>query len=331
MSKFEIPVLALLLALLPSAAFCQTAITDPGAIQICASVKDVELPTGDRPTATEEGALASCTSVDAYFGFDGAVDPIKARKCAYAEIDRGARAPIAGKAILMMVYANGRGVARNFDAALKLACSIGDAPGDAAGRVHQLDRLKKANWAGNNFSICDHSSGRELYEQCAILQERFDKRERDSQFNDLTNSWSGPQVKAFQAFRSEAERFYQVQAGNGVNLESTFEVQEETFLLNGLLTTLQKFERGELPKYSAAELRKAEAEESAAYARTQTGKEARWGTVTRQGVSRCEEEWRRYRDAWISFGKKRYPSVTEQSWKAWLAIERTVMLNRLLQ
>jgi hypothetical protein len=330
MSKSEIPVLLLLLALLPATAFCQTAITDPGAVQICASVKDVELPAADRPTAAEESALAGCTSADAYFGFGGPVDAVKARKCAYAEIDRGARAPVAGKAILMMVYANGRDVPRNFDVALKLACSIGDAPGDAAGRVHQLDRLKKANWAGSNFSICDHSSGRELYEQCAILQERFDKRERDAQFNDLASSWSGPQVKAFHAFMPEAEKFFRVQAGNGVNLESTFEVQEETFLLNGLLTALQQFERGELPKYSTAELRKAEAEESTAYARTQTGKETCWGTVTREGVRHSEEEWRRYCDAWIVFAKKKYPTVTEQSWKTWLAMERTVMLNRLL-
>jgi hypothetical protein len=329
MPKSKIPALALLLTLVPAAAFCQTAITDPGAMQICASVKDVELPAADRPTAAEKDALASCASVDAYFGFGGPVDPVKARKCAYAELDRNTRAPLAGKAILMMVYANGKGVPRNFDLALKLACTIGDAPGDAAGRVHQLDRLKKANWAGNNFSICDHSSGRELYEQCAILQERFDKLERDSQFNDLTSSWTGPQVKAFHAFMEEARKFFHVQAGSGVNLESTFEVQEETFLLNGLLTALQQFERGELPKYSAVELRKAETEESAAYTRTQTGKDTRWGTVTREGVSRCEEEWRRYRDAWITFARKKYPSVTEQSWKTWLALERTNMLNRL--
>jgi len=329
MLKSEISVLALWLMLVPAAGFCQTAITDPGAIQICASVKDVEPPAADRPTAAEEKALASCASVDAYFGFDGPVDPAKARKCAYAEIDRAASAPLAGKAILMMVYANGKGVPRNFDVALKLACTIGDAPGDAAGRVHQLDRLKKSNWTGNNFSVCDHSSGPALYEQCAILQERFDKRERDNQFSELSSSWSPPQQKAFHAFMAEAGRFYRVQASNGVNLEGTFEVQEETFLLNGLLTSLQQFERGELPRYSADEFRKAEAEESAAYTRTQTGKDTHWGTVTRQGVSRSEEEWRRYRDAWIAFGKKRYPGVTEQSWKAWLALERTVMLNRL--
>ena len=329
MPKSAILTLAFLLTLLPSAAFAQAAITDPGAVQVCASVKDVELPAADRPAAAEEKALASCVSVDAYFGFDGPLDLVKARKCAYAELDRGVSAPLTGKAILMMVYANGQGVPRNFAVALKLACSIGDAPGDAAGRVHQLDRLRKAGWAGNNFSICNHSSGRALYEQCAILQERFDKRERDSHFNELTVAWSGPQVKAFHAFMAEAGRFFRVQASNGVNLESTFEVQEETFLLNGLLTTLQQFERGDLPRYSADEFHKAEAEESAAYARTQNGKDKRWGTVTREGVSRSEEEWRRYREAWIGFAKKKYPGVTEQSWKTWLAMERTVMLNRL--
>ena len=119
---------------------------------------------------------------DLYYGFGQPADPVKARKCAYAEMDRDAKAPIGGKALLMMIYANGKGATRNFDAAIKLACSIGGSPGDDAGRVYQLDRLKKLNWAGNNFSVCDHSSGREMYEQCAILSERFDKVDRDQKF-----------------------------------------------------------------------------------------------------------------------------------------------------
>ena len=77
----------------------------------------------------EEKALAKCVSADLYFGFGQPADPVKARKCAYAEMDRDAKAPIGGKAILMMVYANGNGATRNFDAAIKLACSIGGAPG----------------------------------------------------------------------------------------------------------------------------------------------------------------------------------------------------------
>src|ERR1700731_162877 len=287
------------------AAFSQSTIADPGAKQMCASVKDVELPAADHPTPAEEKALANCKSVDIYFGFGQAADPVKARKCAYAEMDRGAKVPLGGKAILMMVYANGNGATRNFDAALKLACSMGGAPGDDAGRVYQLDRLKRQNWAGNNFSVCDHSSGREMYEQCAILSERFDKVERDQKFNKLIAAWKPAEKKAFRTFMEEANRFYEIQARNGVNLVGTFEVQEEIFFKRNLLSALEEFERGELPKYSAEEFQRAEAAENAAYKRTQTGSVAQWGTVTRQSVQKSEEEW--------------------------LNTDRTVMLNRFLR
>jgi hypothetical protein len=311
-------------------AFPQSTVSDPGALKMCASVKDVELPAADRPTSAEEKALAKCVSADLYFGFGQTADPVKARKCAYAEMDRNDKTLIGGKAILMMVYANGKGATRNFDAAIKLACSIGGAPGDDAGRVYQLDRLKKQNWAGNNFSVCDHSSGREMYEQCAILSERFDKIERDQKFNDLIAGWKPAEKKAFHTFMEEANRFYEIQAKNGVNLEGTFEIQEEIFFKNNLLSSLQAFEGGELPKYTTEEFQRAEADENAAYQRTQTGSDTQWGTVTRQGVKKSEDEWRRYRDAWIAFGREKYPGVSEQSWKAWLDIDRTVMLKRFL-
>jgi len=313
------------------AASSQSIITDPGAKQICASLKDLELPAADKPAPAEEKALASCVSLDAYFGLGQPADPGKARKCAYAEIDRGAKAPLlGGKAILMMVYANGNGAARNYDAAIKLACELGGAPGDDAGRVYQLDRLKKQNWTGNNFSVCDHSSGREMYEQCAILTERFDKIERDQKFNALIAAWKPAEKRAFHTLLEEANKFYEVQAKNGVNLEGTFEVQEEIFFKNNLLSALEAFERGELPKYSAEEFQKSEAEEQAAYLRTQNGPDTKWGTITRESVRKSQDAWLRYRNAWTAFGRQKYPSVSEQSWKAWLDQDRIVMLNRFL-
>ena len=311
-------------------AFSQSTISDPGAKQVCLAVKDVVLPAGDKPSPAEEKALASCVSLDAYFGFGQPADPAKARKCAYAEIDRGSKAPISGRAILMMVYANGKGAARNYDAAIKLACELGGDPGDNAGRIYQLDRLKKQNWAGNNFNVCDHSSGREMYEQCAILSERFDKVERDQKFNELSSAWKPAEKKAFHTFMEEANRFYEVEAKNGVNLEGTFEIQEQIFFKNNLLSALQAFERGELPKYSAEEFQKSEAAEQAAYLRTQNGPETKWGTITRESVRKSQDEWLRYCKAWIAFGRQKYPSVTEQSWRAWLDQDRTVMLNRFL-
>jgi hypothetical protein len=327
-SSLSLPAIFLLVGC--HSALSQSTITDPGAKQMCAAVKSVELPTGDKPTLAEEKTLAKCTSVDAYFGFGQPADPVKARKCAYAEIDRSAKLPLGGKAILMMVYANGKGATRNYDAAIKLACELGGAPGDDAGRVHQLDRLKKQNWTGNNFSVCDHSSGREMYEQCAILTERFDKIERDQKFNELIAGWKPADKKALHTFMEEANKFYEIQAKNGVNLEGTFEIQEEIFFKNNLLSALEAFERGELPKYSAEEFQKLEAEEQAAYLRTQSGPDTKWGTITRESVRKSQDEWLRYRNAWIAFGRQKYPSVSDQSWKAWLDQDRTVMLNRFL-
>jgi hypothetical protein len=312
------------------AASAQNQISDPGAKQICAAVKDVEPLAEDRPSAAEEKGLAACSSLDAYFGFGQPADPAQARKCAYAEMDRGAKTLLGGKAILMMVYANGKGAERNFDLAIKFACSIGDAPGDAAGRVHQLDRLKKAKWAGGNFSVCDHSSGREMYEQCAILQERSDKVERDQKFNELLAKWTPREQKAFRAFMQEADRFFNIQASHGVNLQGTFEIQEEAFLWNGLLTSLQQFERGELPNYSNDEFQKTEAAERTTYMRTQNGSDVHWGTVTRESIKTSEDGWRRYCNAWIAFARQRYPNVSERTWKTWLDQDRAVTLNRFL-
>lgn len=306
-------------------------ITDPGAKQICASVKNAELPAADRPSAAEEKELTRCSSLDLYFGFGQAADPVKARKCAYAELDRGVEPPLGGNAILTMVYANGKGASRNFDAALRFACAIpGDAPGDAAGRVHQLDRLKKMNWAGDNFSVCDHSSGRALYEQCAVLSEHFDKIERDQKFNELIAKWTPRQQKAFHAFMPEADQFFRIQANKGINLEGTFKVQEEAFLHNNLLSSLRKFEQGELPKYSTEDFQRAEAEERTTYQRIQGGDTPRWGTVTRESLKVSEEAWQRYCKAWMALARERYPGVSSQDWKTWLDQDRLVALSRFV-
>lgn len=330
MSSYKFFQLAVFLACGFGAAFSQSPLSDPASKQICASVKDVQLPAADRPTAAETKELAKCSSVALYYGFGEPADPVKARKCAYAEIDRGSKDVLGGKAMLMSIYADAKGVPRNFDVALNLACSIGGEPGDAAGRIRELDRLKKSNWTGDNFGICSHSGGRDLYEQCVTLQERFDKVQRDQKFDDLTAKWSPSEKKAFQAFREEAEKFFVLQAANGVDLDGTFEIQEEIFQRNNLLTALQQFEGGQLPEYTQDEFHQQEIAETAAYQRTQTGSVTRWGTIDRQSVKKSEDAWRQYCKDWIAFGKLKYPDVTEVSWKAWLDFDRAATLNRFL-
>lgn len=329
MPKFHFALYSILLVAACSSALSQTTIQDPRARQACAAVDQVEPPAADRPTAAEEKALTSCASIDAYYGLGEPADPVKARKCAFAEMDRGTKNALSGKAILSMIYASGKGVERNYDFAIKMACTIGDTPGDGAGRVYQLLRLKKENPAGEiRYSVCDHSSGRDLYEQCAILQARFDKVERDEKLEKFTAAWSARDKKAFHVFWSEEEKFARIQATNAVDLEGTFEIQEEVFIINNMVEALEKFEQGELPKHSAEETHSAQAAEAAEFAKTQTGSVAKWDTITRDGVKTSEEAWRHYRSAWLAFAKLKYPAVTADSWATWLDQERTRMLEK---
>jgi hypothetical protein len=169
-----------------------------------------------------------------------------------------------------------------------------------------------------------------MYEQCAILEDRFDKVERDNRLKTIVAKWSAGNRRAFHALQAKAQGFFKARVGMEIDLSGTLEVHEAAFLERDLISTFERFERGELPRFSADAFRKADTTMSAAYSRTQTGTVHNWGTVTPEGIRKAQQAWLLYRDAWVAFGKRRYPDVTEKSWKTWLDQQRTAMLDRFL-
>lgn len=330
MCKLKAALLAVPLSVITSA-FCQSDIVDPGAQRICAGVRDVQLPPQDQPAPEDKKALANCVSQDLYFGFGQPADAVKARKCAYLETEeRKNDLDLAGRAILMMVYANGSGADRNFDVALKLACEMKGAPGDLAGNVHELQRFKDAH-SSAKFSVCDHSAGAHLYKSCAILQNRLDAMERAKEISAITRQWNEQEKRAFARLQDAAQKFFASRASSEINLQPTFEAQEKAFLENGFIASLQQLQRGELPMFSRAELQKAQSELDQTYAATQKDPNRRWGTASAEGVRRSQKLWTVYRDAWVKFGRTKYPQATGDSWRTWLTRERIAMLKPLSQ
>ncbi|MBZ5520974.1 MAG: hypothetical protein LAP21_01815 [Acidobacteriia bacterium] len=328
MRKIEFTLLAFLVATSLLSARGQTAPLDPDTARVCAGVKDAPFPAQDRPSADEAKTLAGCVSQDLYYGFGKTPDAAMARKCAYLEMDAGKTTAFGGKSILMMIYANALGTARNLDLAMKLGCEIGGP--DAAGRVHHLQRLKAGNWQGNTFSICDHSSGPYLYEQCAILDDRFDRVARHKKLDAIAEHWNAQQKQAYQSLLHTAFEFFEARAIREINLQSTFSVQEVAFHERELIEQLEKFESGELPQFTAADLKKAEEAMRAKFAETQNKVPHQWGTVTSEGIRKTQPLWLAYRDAWVALGKARYPKVSADSWKTWATQDRAVMLERSL-
>jgi len=329
MRNFNLFSLALAL-FLPVAALSQNTLSDPGALKICAQVKDVQLPAADRPTPEESKALAGCVSQELYYGFEKTPDPVAARKCAYLEMDNGRNEPFAGKTILMMIYANGKAVPRNWDVALKLGCEVPGGAGDVAGRVHQIVRLKQANWNGDNFSVCDHSADRHMYRECAILDYRFDRLEREKQLEAMAGKMTAAQKTAFAALRRQAFAYFKVEAAKGISLMGTHEVQENGFLERGFIAGLEQLEGGELPTYSKPEAAKLEAAMEADFEKALALKRASSSNITPEGLKETQQAWHLYREAWLRFGKARYPGVAPASWNGWTAQQRAELLQRAL-
>ena len=106
--------------------------------------------------------LSDCSSASLYYGIGIQADPVRARQCALLETQGpdGNDGPFMGIGVLMMIYANGRGAARDLDLATSLACRIDGAPFEVHSRVKHLQKLKADHWNGDNFNYCaDITSG----------------------------------------------------------------------------------------------------------------------------------------------------------------------------
>src|ERR1051326_796884 len=151
-------------------------------------------PENDRPAAEDGTELAGCISEDLYYGIGRRADPVKARKCAYLEMNAGTDYVFSGKAILMMIYANGKGVRHNTELALRLACEIEGAPAEIEGRIAHLQELKQASISAEAFDLCDDISSGSMTAARAIHNEKIEETRRQKRLNEMVAKWS-PQEK----------------------------------------------------------------------------------------------------------------------------------------
>lgn len=328
--------LALLLLSLDSLALAQKPIRNNTRPAVCDEYERTPVPAAELPTAQERAALTSCDSEELYFGFDKPADPAMARKCAYLEREKhAAESVFSGSALLTMIYANGNGAVRNFDLALKFACEVDGAPAENEGRIDHLSKLKSDHWAGNDFHFCDDITSGYMMGECTYLQEQFDKAARNRQFAKVIAGWSPVNKAALAELQTTAKVYFDASAHNEVDLTGTargmFQVEAKAALDKKFLEAVQKFERGELPKFTTADFSKADAELNVVYTTIQSQKErpGMAGSITPEGVKTAQRAWLKYREAWVKFGKVKYPNITAESWRTWLTRERIKALRRL--
>jgi uncharacterized protein YecT (DUF1311 family) len=304
---------------------------------ICEALKkqDVVFPAGDLPSAAEVRDLQGCRSEPLYDGSGVPADPVKARKCAFVELTSGyATDLVSGTVTLMMIYANGKGVRRNLDIALKLACDTDTQDNGDAWRVERL-RQMKGTTSPESFDFCRDISSSRMGRICEAREERRRTGLHAAQRAAVAARLPADAQPAFAELEQAALGFIIASSSAesescGLLMDGWFEGRKEREAgFDKALTQLQL--KDFPPAATAAQLARADAALNAVYQRYMktAPEDPRCQGGYREGVRNAQKRWLRYRDAWVRLGAKVRPEVPPEAWRAWLTQERTAMLEAL--
>jgi uncharacterized protein YecT (DUF1311 family) len=301
----------------------------------CESLKSLAQPDEDAPPASMAASLKGCSSEALYFGIGVPKDPVRARQCAYVERqdpDNGWPNLFAGTGMLMTIYTNGIGAPRNFDIAMKFACELNGAPAEEEGWVAHLQKFKKVNWQGQDFSPCDDITSGAAMGFCEAHDAKLADAARKAKLAGITAHWLSTERKAFAALEKTKNAYAAAVAENEVDMSGTArgalsiaarEAEDGQFL-----ATLEKVVSGDLPSASPSDLAETDNKLNALYSKIQKrGDTSDWGTVTKEGIKKTERAWLVYRDAFVGFAKRNFPSLPPESLKRVLTDDRIKALE----
>jgi hypothetical protein len=241
-------------------------------------------------------------------------------------------------AVLMMLYANGYGVARDTDRAIYHACRLDTAKAEMEARVAHLSSSAAAD--GQAFDLCDHITSGRMGGVCAAIGEERDDRVRAARLDQFAAALAPQARQPFARLRRAADAFAQKSAdevdmsgsgGAGFAFRHTGRRDEE------FMETLLKAASGRLPRTGAAQLAELERQLDAQYRKvlgtpSDNGNHPdrlRQSTVARADVRSTGRVWLAYRDAWEAFAAAARLPTDVISIKAMLTRQRIAQLKRI--
>jgi uncharacterized protein YecT (DUF1311 family) len=305
----------------------------------CESALQHALPASDQPDAQARERLDGCSAETLYYTEVGQDDD--ARLCAWIEREQGDELVFGGSAVLMMIYANGRGVVRDPALARRFACEVNAAPAELDARLAYFDEMLAGRHVDQPFDLCDHATSGYLMGFCADRDARAAQFEREMKLQALLEGWNDADLEAWGNVRAASESFFQARIDREVDTSGTARgmliAGERDSLERGLYEHLVAFEQGEFPQGDAAALAASDRKLNASYAaarKAATPESAddpftALGSIEPDGIRAAERAWITYRDAWVAFGAQRYPAVSREAWLDLFTRERESQLSEL--
>lgn len=296
----------------------------------CLKVKDAAPPPADLPAPSAVAALQQCQATDLYYDTKSMssakpADWRPVRHCAMATHN---------SAVLMMLYQNGQGVQKDPQLALKYACSIDAAPAEMQGRIEHLQQI---NASGRGMiDLCDDITSGYMMGVCSAIDARQKQRVRTQATGKASDAMPAAAQASLQKLQAAVSKFADARAANETDLSGTaraaLSIAARTDELDLLARDVRDYEGGKLPPaLSKAQLAALDKELNAIYGKLMKKPAQPYaGAVGKDGIRATQRLWLAYRDAWISFGAVRYPSVTSDTWAGLLTARRNAQLQDLL-
>ncbi len=332
---------ALLLVVLSASHYAQEKDEDSRQDAICSAYKEVPLP-AEATSFPQPKIFPACESYKLYSGIGEPKDYTAARQCAWQErLAMNAKLPqnpkastsygVGGTGILMELYANGLGLKRNLPLALRLGCEDGIAESaldDLAARIKDSSAAKKP------FDSCDFATTTFEIGFCVGYHSEITDDRRLHALNQLSASWPTDQKRAFAAL-IQADAAYAEGHGRGeLNTEGTDRAYEGTFseeiLLDAFTFLVRTLEKGQFPSFTAKDAVLADQRLEGIYKRNLASAEKKreeYGAVDPGKLRETQDAWTRYRDAWMVFGRLRYPKMSPESLRAKITWDRVRLLR----
>jgi hypothetical protein len=243
-----------------------------------------------------------------------------------------------------MIYANGRGVQRNYDQAIRMSCTASWAPAELDGRVAHLLALK-ANPACTGsgtgpagvctFDFCDDITSGAMGGLCTSVASRRASVGRKARLTALQSGWSPAQRTAYAGLERALETYAAAHGRNETDLSGTlraaFIIEAEDAVKTGFEADLKAFEGGRLPTEPAADIARADAALNATYKAAMAGTYADMSGIRPQGIREAERAWLIYRDAFVRLAAVRWPALSADALKTKLTRDRTALLKALVE
>lgn len=302
----------------------------------CDAFAGLQPPPGDLPSDGDRERLHNCSALDLYYGLgDEAPDPRAARLCAYIEQQTGggSQMPTDSDGVLMAIYANGDGVARNEALAKHFACEIDWQPEDQQRLLDNIDGSADSN---HRVGVCDVQPFWPVNDICDAFEQSVRAKNFEREENAILSRWPAPRRDMYTALRKAARTYYWKRKPSEVfrqhHTSNISWVENNLWAEFAEVLKVMDSPQG-LP---ARDLASADRELNAAYRKAMKAVEAAcadqpdvFAPLSPASLRQGERAWLAYADAWERFRAQAYPDVPAKRLRALLTTQRTAALKQL--